>query len=602
MRIFRDGEIRGQERIDCKIYDCKVYVRKNFVVSSASEWYYKLVGEYSYLPVTKFITPEDAAILEESIDHLETPVELYTKIYRPNDNAFRNIYLRMENCDKTEDGKPLYLIHLTDILDIEQRASQLEITIAKYRHFMTLQSEYYFEYTLSDNMLTIYRYINEKSLKLVERDLDEFAAEYRANEKLRNQIARLNTFVDYLKEGSSSFEMKFAMELKGNIIHFGVKGGVYYKNKNMIAGIMTPGNEADRTAYYLTPAARDAGTGLFNKKAATEYAIEKMHESPDRLMWLVILDIDDFKNVNDSFGHLFGDQVIKKVADTIQLNVGLRGIVGRFGGDEFMMFLDGVETREALKILLKAIVKELLTAFDPKCKITVSIGVCQYPKDGESFELLFGKADKALYIAKEKGKNRHIIYDEALHGAYVKDNVKAQSVAFIVSSERRRESLINLVSNMHEKGAGYVVENPEVQKKLCSLFDLDGFTVYTEYGEKVLCRNGDYVCEPSNRAELFLDKNYAAFFETEDILEASGMNKLKSISDAVCEDAVKQEIGACIRCIARKEGRPYAMIDFDVFNSKRKWSDQDIEMLGLIGCCLGRMICNEAGKSEPEGV
>jgi len=595
MKILREGENRDRgERLDCKIYDCKVYVRKNFIVSSASEWYYRFVGEYSYLPLTKFICPEDAAILEESIDTLKDPVEVYTKIYRLGDGSFRNIYLRMENCDKTEDGKALYLVHLTDLLDIEQRAAWLENTIAKYRHFMTLQSEYYFEYTMNNNMIVIYRYINEKAFKLVEQDLDEFAGDYKSKENHAKYISRMNTFVDYLKEGSSSFEMELTLELQGNEIHFGVKGGIYYKNKNMIAGIMTPESEMVRTAYYLTPAARDAGTGLFNKKAATEYAIEKMHESPDKLMWLVVMDIDDFKNINDSFGHLFGDQVIKKVADTIQLNVGHRGVVGRFGGDEFFALLDGVETREALKTLLKTIVKELLTAFDPKCKITVSVGVCQYPKDGESFDILFGKADKALYIAKEKGKNRHIIYDESVHGTYIKDSVKAQSVAFIVSREKRRESLINLVSNMHTKGAAYVLEDPEVQKSLRNLFDLDGLTIYGEYGNKVLCRNGNYVCEPSNRAELFKDRNYAEAFETEDILAASRISRLKAVSDAVYMDAIKQEIGACIRCIARKEGKPFVMIDFDVFNSNRKWSDQDIEMLGLIGCCLCRMICGES--------
>lgn len=591
MRILRDGEMRNQERIDCKIYDCKVYVRKNFDVSSASEWYYKLVGEYSYLPLTRFICPEDAAVLEESIDTLDEPVEVYTKIYRLKDGTFRNIYLRLENCDRTEDGKTLYLVHLTDLLDIEKRAAWLEDTIAKYRHFMTLQSEYYFEYTISDNKLVIYRYINEKSFKLVEQDLEEFAEDYKSKGSAAKHISRINTFVDYLKEGCSSFEMELTLELQGNEIHFGVRGGVYYKNKNMVAGIMTPGSEMVRTAYYLTPAAKDAGTGLFNKKAATEYAIEKMHETPDKLMWLVIMDIDDFKSINDSFGHLFGDQVIKKVADTIQLNVGHRGIVGRFGGDEFLVFLDGVETREALKTLLKTIVKELLTAFDPKCKITISVGACQYPKDGESFEMLFGKADKALYIAKEKGKNRHIIYDESLHGEYIKDSVKAQSVAFIVSREKRRDSLINLASSMHAKGAKYVVEDPEVQKSLRNLFDLDGLTIYGDYGNKVLCRNGNYMCEPSNRAELFKDKDYADFFEKEDILAASGISRLKAVSDTVYLDATRQEIGACIRCVARKEGKPFVMIDFDVFNSNRKWSDQDIEMLGLIGCCLGRMLC-----------
>ncbi|MCD7836876.1 MAG: GGDEF domain-containing protein [Lachnospiraceae bacterium] len=593
MRILREGEMSSRDRIDCKIYNCSVYIRRNFGVSSASEWYYRLVGDYSYLPLTRFICPEDAEILENAIDNLVEPVEVYTKIYRLADGTFRNIYLRMENCDRTEEGNRLWRIHMTDILDIldiEKRAAFLEDTIAKYRHFMTLQSEYYFEYTVNKNFLIMYKYVNEKSYKFVEQDLDEFIAEHSREEATEAHFARLNTFAEYLKSGSSSFEMQLKLELDGNEIYFGVKGGVYYKNKNIVAGIMTPNKDAVSSAYYLTPAARDVGTGLFNKKAATEYAIEKMHEAPGKLMWLVILDIDDFKKINDSFGHLFGDKVIRKVADTIQLNVGHRGIVGRFGGDEFFIFLDEVEDRQSLKTLLKTIVKEFFTAFDPQCNITVSIGVCQYPKDGESFEELFGKADKALYIAKEKGKNRHIIYDEKLHGAYDKDSINAQSVAFIASREKKRAGLINLVSKMHEKGAGYVVNNPEVQKELRLLFDLDGLTIYSGYGEEVLCRSGSYVCSASDRVRLFEDKKYEACFEKEDFIAISGPNGLKEISDEVYADAVKQEIGACVRCIARKEDKPFVEIDFDVFNSKRKWSENDIEMLGLIGCCLGRMI------------
>jgi diguanylate cyclase (GGDEF)-like protein len=326
--------------------------------------------------------------------------------------------------------------------------------------------------------------------------------------------------------------------------------------------------------------------------------VEKMHAAAGKVMWLLIMDIDDFKNINDSFGHLFGDQVIKKVADTLKINIGHRGIVGRFGGDEFFALVDGIETRDALKTMLKTVVKELMTAFDPKCKITTSIGVSQYPKDGENFEVLFGKADKALYIAKEKGKNRHIIYDEALHGAYSKDSVQTQSVAFVVSREKRRESLIKLMNGMHTEGAKYVTENEEVQKNLRNLFDLDGLTIYTDYGNRVLCRDGNYVCEPSNRAELFKDASYEKCFQKEDILVISVLSRAKAISEKVYRDASHQEIGACVRCIARYDGRPFVMIDFDVFNCNRKWSDNDIEMLGLIGCCLGKMVCDETMSTE----
>ena len=82
--------------------------------------------------------------------------------------------------------------------------------------------------------------------------------------------------------------------------------------------------------------------------------------------WLVIIDIDDFKHINDTYGHIFGDQVIRRVAEIMQVLVGQRGVIGRFGGDEYVILLEKVETREQLKTLLKTIAKNFALAFDQK--------------------------------------------------------------------------------------------------------------------------------------------------------------------------------------------------------------------------------------------
>lgn len=88
----------------------------------------------------------------------------------------------------------------------------------------------------------------------------------------------------------------------------------------------------------------------------------------------------------------------------MQVLVGQRGVIGRFGGDEYVILLEKVETREQLKTLLKTIAKEFALAFDPKTHVTASIGVSEYPVDGSEYEELMRKADKALYLAKEKAR------------------------------------------------------------------------------------------------------------------------------------------------------------------------------------------------------
>ena len=407
MVILRDKN----ESFAGKITDCRLYVRKDLTVARASEWYYVFVGDNSYLPVSSFLAPEDGEVLVRAAENLTEPLEMITTITNHKD-GYRNIYLRMECSSETENGVPLLCVKFFDIRDMEGRCAYMERQMAKYRHFMTLNNQYYFEYTLNDNKFVLYKYINERSMSIFAGSLDEFVEKMdREQQPTREQQEQMSLFGNYLKMGSTSFELDFTVNGQGEASVCWVKGGCLYKDKSLVVGIIIPEHASGNETYYLTPAARDAGTGLFNKKAITEYTIEKLQQKDRKTRWFILFDIDDFKNINDTFGHLFGDKVIRKVADVLQVNAGYRGVVGRFGGDEFFVMLEKVDDRTALKNWLKTVVKEIVYAFDPKLKVTTSIGISQYPVDGEDYQELFEKADKALYIAKEKGKNRHIIYD-----------------------------------------------------------------------------------------------------------------------------------------------------------------------------------------------
>lgn len=577
-----------------KILDWNLYVRKDLTVVKASEWFYMFVGDSSYLPVSSLISEEDGKLLQEAARNLTEPIELITTI--ANDvEEYRNIYLRMENSEETEDGNPLLHIKFWGIRDMVDRCMYMEHQLGKYRHFMTLVNAYYFEYTLDNNKIVFYKYINERAMSLMSGTLEEFVEKMdRENQPTLEQQEQMSIFCNYLRSSTASFEMEFTMYNHEGASVCAVKGGCLYKDKNVVAGIMTPEQLSGSEAYYLTPAARDAGTGLFNKKAITEFAIEKLQLKDQNTRWFIIMDIDDFKDINDTYGHLFGDQVIRKVADILQVNAGYRGVVGRFGGDEYFVMLEKVPDRAALKTWIKTVVKEMTYAFDPKLKVTASIGVSQYPADGDDYEELFAKADKALYIAKEKGKNRHIIYEEKLHGVMVKDDMKNMVTAYTVSKVKRREALIELISNIYGHGVGYITDNPKVQKNLRDLFDLDGITIFTDYGKRVVCRSGNYVHEAPDIQLAFNDSKYMDLFGDEDILVQSNMLKLKSQNIEAYKVATYQEIGASIQCLSKKDGVPYAMIHFEVFNRNRKWSDTDIEMLGIVGSCIGNLLCETA--------
>ena len=154
----------------------------------------------------------------------------------------------------------------------------------------------------------------------------------------------------------------------------------------------------------------DGLTGLYNR-AEIERGIKsslKMHDGGT--LSLIMLDIDNFKKVNDNYGHAEGDQVIIALSDVLRKTVEEVGsaYAGRWGGEEFMMLLHGVDV-DAAVVLAENIRKEFASDSDEAAgHQTVSIGVCQ-AREGETSDKLCSRVDKALYTAKANGKNRVVV-------------------------------------------------------------------------------------------------------------------------------------------------------------------------------------------------
>ena len=575
-----------------RIMDWKLFVRQDLVVAKASEFYYEFIQENSFRPVSELVLPEDGELLKQAVaENPFRPLELITALHNLKDSV-RNVYLRLEQSEQTENGIPLYQITISDIRDLEGRNLRLEQNVLKYRHFMTLEDVYFFEYLMEQDSISIYKYVNERAMNQFEGSLNELIR--RVEKVLDGSNAarledQLRTFCAHLRNGEDFFEMEFIRGQEDRET-WKVKGARIPKRRDMVAGIIIPDRDRQKEAYYLTPAARDVGTGLLNKRAWTEYTIEQLNRKDHHTRWLVIIDIDDFKHINDTYGHIFGDQVIRRVAEIMQVMVGQRGVIGRFGGDEYVILLELVETREQLKTLLKTMAKEFALAFDPKIRVTASIGVSEYPVDGTEYEELMRKADKALYLAKEKGKNRHIIYEERLHGKLESDDMQNMAMAYAVSKEKKRGFITAMIAELCVSGVDAIVKKEERLQQIRSLFDLDGITILSDAGASLVCRNGNYIAGVADGRSLFEDEKYLALFGDDDNFVESNMVKLRSRNSAAFAVMQKQEIGASLQCLSRKEGVPNVIVHYDVFNRNRKWSDEDITLLTILGHCIGNLL------------
>ncbi len=156
-------------------------------------------------------------------------------------------------------------------------------------------------------------------------------------------------------------------------------------------------------------AERDQLTDLYNK-VSTEEAIRKYIEAnPEGNGALFILDIDNFKGINDNLGHAFGDEALRSFATGISQLFRVSDIYGRIGGDEFMIFVKDMPDEKIQESCGK--IQEFISDFTAgkgyiKHKITASVGGAKFPEHGETFEILYKSADIALYESKKSGKCR----------------------------------------------------------------------------------------------------------------------------------------------------------------------------------------------------
>lgn len=164
---------------------------------------------------------------------------------------------------------------------------------------------------------------------------------------------------------------------------------------------------------------RDTLSRLYNKGAA-EKLVDAYLKDEGRFSrhGFLFVDIDHFKEVNDTLGHLVGDQVIEDIGLRLRKLFREEDLIARFGGDEFCILMKSIPSREVLAEKAAALVATLERSYEAdgqSCGISASVGLSVFPEDGGDYAALVLKADQAAYYAKKSGKNRYVFYSEALN-------------------------------------------------------------------------------------------------------------------------------------------------------------------------------------------
>ncbi len=234
---------------------------------------------------------------------------------------------------------------------------------------------------------------------------------------------RLEEWLNNIIVKNVNFPLELRMRKSGNqFIWVRIRCATIYDENYIPEKLIVIISDIDREKHelltYIAKSQTDMLTKLYNK-VTTETLIEECiaKTSDEKISHaLFIIDFDNFKAVNDTFGHFSGDDLLRNVSTKLKETFRIDDIIGRIGGDEFVVFLkeiNGTETigkkaREINKIFKREITESGITV-----SVSCSIGIAVYNKDGKSFSALYRNADSALYQAKKLGKDRYVFYDES---------------------------------------------------------------------------------------------------------------------------------------------------------------------------------------------
>lgn len=381
-------------------------------------------------------------------------------------------------------------------------------------------------------------------------------------------------------------------------------------NAISVIGRLSDIDQKKREELLLKEKARkDSLTGLLNREAFEQDVEQLLNSSapnPGDLYAMLIIDIDSFKQINDHHGHLFGDTVIMAMTETIRELAKPGAVLGRFGGDEFTIFVHGFsDTAELL-----AWAEQFRAAFsadcetvDEECRITCSVGIAIYGQDGETHQELLMNADKALYYVKERGKDAVAICTLEMKKEFT-DSDALQPVPIPESrpvSEEITEFALELLEGSKEPRSAIRVLIGKIAKR----FSLSGVAVREENDAGELMLTCLWFDE-----KKYADKDFVRFsrgdwrqmknqLTEKQVIEINDVNRM-SQENRFYELYRENGVRSLLQCALSGEGETFGCISFLDTAQGRIWGEEERHSLNVISKIIGNYLARERAYQKIE--
>ncbi len=592
-----------------------ISVNANIIVSEymnivkADESLFMFLGEISNFIFTRVIYPSDLAKFETAIKEADEGQQIYVSIrLRGRDGVYKWMHIMISPYPDRQSGKD-YSLEITDISTLKQQNDEIRAVMEMQTEFLSIIGDYLFTYDISrDSFRIILPGNGNQNIVLYEGKLGVWTTE-----KLDNGLIDSQSIQDFeglcmaMASGESYFSRDIKMKIADydNVMYwYTFKGKRILKNDDgiIIAGAVciTHGKEDKAADISVQDELRDAGTDLLNKKAITNYARKLIDKRVGHKVTIAIIDIDDFKSVNDTYGHMFGDEVLRDVAGILKNTVGRNGLCGRIGGDEMFIVMEHLEDDESIRTVFRTIKNNVSWLYhnDPRNinKITCSIGAASYPDDAKDLDTLFSIADKMLYLAKEKGKNRYIIYRPDLHERYILGENPTATTEKVFYKYRK----LRIVNDFIQQYICHYKSKKECLEMVMSAFEMDSIFLYDMYAGTRYVLSGN-VPEYEENGEFLKEDNYIPDFRDDGIKTVWNIilyeRKAPHMYEAFEKMGIKQFIQV-IACVDRSKSDSCFVISFNRNSQLNKWPEMDVDYLGIIGNVIGEEYMKEKKNND----
>ena len=581
---------------DLSIYGSAL-IDENLGVFTADESFYGFFGINIDLPFYRCVHEEDLPKLINAMKEVDmgdisrTAIRLFSE-----GGEYIWMYVKVERAENTKDGKKTYRISLFNSEQMAEKNGVIEKTITTYSHYMSFSESFFFEYIIEDDYFRIFAIPDGCcTIDLAKGPLEECSKKIFIKDKSKSVDVKKNqAFCAALRAGEAHINKEIKLSITGSnedIQSYIAKGKTLVDDlgRRQVLGTVSLARVGSAVGdVELITEMRDPGTDLLNKRAITDYVRKVIESKPNHNVTIAIIDVDDFKTINDTYGHQFGDEVLSDVANIIKNAVGRKGMCGRIGGDEMFIVIEGLEGDEPIRSVLRTIKSNIgwLYHNDERNinKITCSIGSATYPVDADNYQELFKIADKMLYLAKEKGKNRYVIYHSDLHYNYVYGEGETTEKEKKAIYKYRKEEVLRSVVREYKEAA------PDRRQQLYEMisigFGIDTITYYDLLNKKKELLYGevqDKEVSDKDDGSFLVAENYIETFRANGTTAVDNVYFLQQRFPVVYENLRALGLSQAVLYHINDFTYPGYIVMFGRFEQEKKWAENDLNSLALLG-------------------